>query len=92
MRDLTRYPLTLSEIVGACERAALECEEGDGVGDIEPVALRAAAEIVRKSSALLRDMDKRLESPRDVTRYCAPFGSATDLMACVEWQWREASK
>ena len=88
MRDLTRHPITILEIEAACSHAAALLEQGDAVGDVAPVAIRAAAAIARQAGELLRDMDRRQKSPKDTTRYGAPFGEAAKLIECAPWDWR----
>lgn len=89
MRDLVRFPITVEEIAQACELYARVADRDLGVGNMHAPSLFAAAAIVRSASALLREMDERSKSPRDVTRYCAPFGAAADLMKCAEWNWKQ---
>lgn len=89
MRDLTRHPITIREIEAACSRAAMLIEQSESVGDIDPVAIRAAATIARHAGKLLREMERRtLCEPNPTRRYGAPFGEAAALMSCSEWDWR----
>lgn len=91
MRNVVEFPMTVEEIAQACELYARVADRDLGVGNMHAPSLIAAAAIVRNASALLREMDQRLASPRDVTRYCAPFGAAADLMKCVEWDWKSGN-
>lgn len=91
MRNLVEFPITVEEIAQACELYARVADRDLGIGNMHAPSLLAAAAIVRNASALLREMDQRLESPRDVTRYCDPFGAAADLMGCAEWDWKSGN-
>jgi hypothetical protein len=87
VRNLVQFPLTVDEIAQACELYARVADRDLGVGNTHAPSLIAAAAIVRHASALLQEMDQRLDSPRDVTRFGAPFGAASKLMTCTDWDW-----
>jgi hypothetical protein len=84
MRNIVKYPITESEIVECLERLSKEILDEGSCGDIRPLCLKAAAEIVQAAGELLRGIDRRLADPNSTMRYVTPWAEATKLVKALK--------
>lgn len=89
MRNLVEHPVTPQEIVECLRRTSRELEPGaDGaVGDMDPLLLRMAADVVEAAYGLLEGIDDRLKQHRergDWLAYTTPWDRATALVRAFQ--------
>lgn len=82
MRNLLEYPLTKEEIVTTLRNEARHHSEMGGIGDITPVCLEAAAQIVEASFLMIEEINRRLDDKLVACplRYTTPWAEATKLL------------
>ena len=88
MRNLLEHPITETEITGALERLACSIEDEGGVGDMRPLLLRTAMQIVITAGNMLHEVGDRLDTKEPPIKYTTPWHIATDLLTACEWQKR----
>lgn len=88
MRNLAKYPVAETEITGALERLACSIEDEGGVGDMRPLLLRTAMQIVITAGNMLHEINTRLDTKEPPIKYTTPWHVAIDLVKVCEWQER----
>ena len=78
MRNLLEYPVTEQEICDLLLRLKGECDP-DLVGDMTPVLLEQARQIVHAAYDMQRGIDERLEQERWPLKYATPWDKAKTL-------------
>lgn len=66
MRNLVQYPITSDEIVACLRQLSTEISDIDGerlIGDMRPLLLQTAANVVEAADEMLKGIDKRLATP-----------------------------
>lgn len=84
MRNLDQYPITKSEIVDCMNKMISECDP-DLIGDMRPLLLGRAVEIIEGANTLLGEMSDRLDL-KQPHKYIAPYGPAAELLNLCKWK------
>lgn len=84
MRNLLEYPVTPAEIVECCRREAdLAKQNALSFGDMSPLLLSMAADVVEAAAGMLEGIEERFRNG-DLLAYTTPWDRATALVRAFQ--------
>lgn len=79
MRNLLEHPVTPQEIADCCRKVAAEDTDVLGCGNMTPLLLSMAADVVEAAAGVLEGIEDRMKSGAHLS-YVTPWDRATILV------------
>jgi hypothetical protein len=80
MRNLLEYPVTPQEIADCCRKVAAEDTDVLGCGNMTPLLLSMAADVVEAAAGVVEGINERLDTRDIPLKWFTPWDRATALV------------